>query len=229
MARRIVITGGFGALGSEVARRAEAAGWRVAVVDAGPSAPADLGLGAGAILVPGADLGAPEAAGVAIETARAGLGGLDALINIAGTFRWETVADGDPKTWDFLHRVNVMTALNASRAALPALIASGSGRIVNIGANGALKAGAGMGPYAASKAGVHRLTEALAEEMKDKGITVNAVLPSIIDTAMNRKDMPDADFSKWVAPSELAAIILFLASAEASAVTGALIPVMGRV
>ena len=102
------------------------------------------------------------------------------------------------------------------------------GRIINIGAMGALQAGAGMGAYAASKAGVHRLTEALAAEWKGK-ITVNAVLPSIIDTAANRASMPNADFSKWVAPQELAEVILFLAGDAASAVTGALIPVPGRV
>ncbi len=80
----------------------------------------------------------------------------------------------------------------------------------------------GFGPYAASKSAVHRLTESLADELKLKGVTVNAVLPSIIDTPMNRRDMPNADFSRWVAPADLAAVILFLASDEAKAVTGAL-------
>jgi NAD(P)-dependent dehydrogenase (short-subunit alcohol dehydrogenase family) len=124
--------------------------------------------------------------------------------------------------------LNVTTALNASRAAIPHLLASRAARIVNIGALGALQAGSGMGAYAASKSGVHRLTEALAAEHKGR-ITVNAVLPSIIDTAANRASMPKADFSKWVAPQELAEVILFLASDAASAVTGALIPVTGRV
>jgi len=118
--------------------------------------------------------------------------------------------------------------LNASRAAIAHLIASGTGRIVNVGAIGALQAGSGMGAYAASKAGVHRLTEALAAEWKGK-ITVNAVLPSIIDTAANRASMPGADFKKWVTPQELAEVILFLISDAASAVTGALLPVSGRV
>jgi len=93
---------------------------------------------------------------------------------------------------------------------------------------GALQAGAGMGAYAASKSGVHRLTEALAAEWKGR-ITVNAVLPSTIDTAANRAGMPKADFAKWVTPGELAEVILFLTSEAASAVTGALIPVSGRV
>ena len=127
-----------------------------------------------------------------------------------------------------MYALNVLTALNASRSAIPHLVASGAGRIVNVGAMGALQAGAGMGAYAASKAGVHRLTEALAAEWKGK-ITVNAVLPSTIDTAANRASMPDADFAKWVRPEELANVILFLASDAASAVTGALLPVSGRV
>ena len=120
------------------------------------------------------------------------------------------------------------TASNISRAALSALKASKSGAIVNVGANAAVKAAGGMGPYAASKAGVHRLTEALAAEYKGR-ITVNAVLPSIIDTSANRASMPKADFGKWVRPTELADVILFLASDAASAVTGALLPVNGRV
>ncbi len=119
---------------------------------------------------------------------------------IAGTFRWEKIADGSLDTWDFLYRVNLRTAVAASKAALPFLFESGAASIVNIGAMGAVKAGAGMGAYAASKAGIFKLTEALAEELKDKGITVNALLPSIIDTAPNRADMPKADFDRWVKP-----------------------------
>ena len=125
--------------------------------------------------------------------------------------------------------MNLKTALNASRAALPYFLASGVGRIVNVGAQAANRAGEGMGPYAASKAAVHRLTESLAEELKLKNVTVNAVLPSTIDTALNRKEMPNADFTRWVAPDDLAAVMLFLASDAARAVTGALIPVSGRV
>jgi len=127
-----------------------------------------------------------------------------------------------------MYALNVLTALNTSRAAIPFLQASPAGRIVNVGAMGALQAGSGMGPYAASKAGVHRLTEALAAEYKGK-ITVNAVLPSTIDTEANRTSMPKADFAKWVRPQELADVILFLVSDAASAVTGALIPIAGRV
>ena len=124
--------------------------------------------------------------------------------------------------------LNLKTALNACNAALPYIMESGAGRIVNVGAGSAIHAASGC-PYAASKSAVHRLTESLAGQLKLKGVTVNAVLPSIIDTPLNRRDMPNADFSRWVAPADLAAVILFLASDEARAVTGALIPVSGRV
>jgi NAD(P)-dependent dehydrogenase (short-subunit alcohol dehydrogenase family) len=115
----------------------------------------------------------------------------------------------------------------ASQAALAHL--PRGGRIVNIGANAALKAGAGMGAYTASKSGVMRFTEALAEELKGRDITVNAVLPSTLDTPANRADMPKADFSRWVPPEQLAGVIMFLLSPQASVITGALIPVVGRV
>jgi NAD(P)-dependent dehydrogenase (short-subunit alcohol dehydrogenase family) len=125
--------------------------------------------------------------------------------------------------------MNLRTAVSASQAALPYLLAAGDARIVNVGAGAAAKAGAGMGAYAASKAGVARFTEALAEELKDRGVTVNAVLPSIIDTAANRADMPKADFSRWVKPEQIADLIAFLLSDRARAITGALIPISGRV
>jgi NAD(P)-dependent dehydrogenase (short-subunit alcohol dehydrogenase family) len=221
----VVITGASGALGKVVAEEALARGARVAGVDRAasqvPATQSRIELG-------GVDLTDPVQAKKAIDAAAADFGRLDALLNIAGVFAFETVADGDPKTWQRMYALNVMTALNASRAAIPHLLASSAARIINIGAMGALQAGPGMGPYAASKAGVHRLTEALAAEHKGR-ITVNAVLPSIIDTAANRASMPEADFTNWVTPKELADVILFLASDAASAVTGALLPVSGRV
>lgn len=229
-ARTIAVTGAFGVLGSAVARAAAGQGARVVLIDVAKAAPAGLVevCGAEAMVLCGVDLTDGAQANAAIAAAAEGRG-LDVLINVAGGFVWQTAEDGDPSAWARMHALNVATALNASRAALPHLKASPAGRIVNVGANGAVKAGAGMGAYAASKAGVHRLTESLAEELKATGVTVNAVLPSIIDTPANRADMPGADPSAWVAPEDLAAVILFLASPEARAVTGALVPVVGRV
>lgn len=225
--KKIVITGAFGALGGAVTAAVRAAGASVACIDHAPNAKAHPSC-AGCVLVGGVDLTSATAASTALADAAKQLGGLDGIVNIAGGFRWETVADGDIATWDFMFNVNVRTAVNAIRAALP-LMKSPGARIVNIGAAGAIKAAAGMGSYAASKAGVAKLSEALADELKDRGITVNAILPSIIDTPVNRADMPTADFERWVKPDQVADLIVFLLSDRASAITGALIPITGRV
>lgn len=229
MAGRIfAITGASGILGSAVARAAAATGERIALIDHAPKADVLAACGPDAIMLGGVDLTDAVAAGAAIDAVADRFGGLDVLLNIAGGFRWETVADGASDSWYAMYRINLATAANASRSAIPHLKRSAAGRIVNVGANGALKAALGMGPYAASKAGVHQLTHSLAEELKADGVTVNAVLPSILDTPTNRADMPTADFAAWVSPADLANVILFLASEEARAVTGALVPVTGR-
>ena len=221
----IIITGASGALGKVVAETALARGARVAGVD---HAKSQIPVTAERIEIGDVDLSNAAAAKTAIDTVASHFGRIDALVNIAGGFAFEAVDAGNSDTWQRMYALNVLTALNASRAAMGHLTASGAGRIVNVGAIAALKAASGMGPYAASKAGVHRLTEALAAELKGK-VTVNAVLPSIIDTPANRASMPQADFGKWVTPQELAEVILFLLSDAASAVTGGLIPVSGRV
>lgn len=221
----VVITGAAGALGRVVADRALNDGATVAVIDHGHN---DIASTPQRLQIGGVDLSDTVQASKAIDEVVTQLGRIDVLINIAGAFKFETIGDGDNASWEAMHRLNLLTALNTSRAAIPHLSKSHAGRIVNIGAIGALEAGSGMGPYAASKAGVHKLTETLAAELKGK-VTVNAVLPSTIDTSANRRDMPDADFAKWVTPDELASVILFLASDAASAVTGALVPVRGRI
>ena len=199
------------------------------MIDFAKVPPAELPTGKDVLVLGGVDLTDSVAAGAAIDSVADRFGGFDALLNIAGGFRWETLETSGFESWHRLFLMNVQTAANASRAATPHLRRSSAGRIVNVGANAALRSGAGMGAYAASKAGVHRLTESLAEELKGDGITVNAVLPSILDTPANRADMPKADPALWVSPVELSAVILFLASEAASAVTGALVPVTGRV
>ncbi|WP_299174861.1 SDR family NAD(P)-dependent oxidoreductase [uncultured Brevundimonas sp.] len=222
--RVIAITGGHGVLGRAVLEAALGAGLTVAVIDhaqghAAPDGVLELG---------GIDLTDADQAQAAFAAVIGRFGRLDALLNIAGGFVWQTVDDAAP-AWSRMQALNLATAVNASRAALPYLKTSPEGRIVNIGSAAALKPGAGMGPYGAAKLGVHALTQALAEELKKTSVTVNAVLPSIIDTPANRQDMPDADPAAWVAPADLAAVILFLASPESRAVTGALVPVTGRV
>lgn len=227
--RVIAITGAFGVLGQAVAKAAQAQGARLALIDFAKDAPAGSPTGDSVLALGGVDLTDAVQSGAAMDAVADRFGGIDALLNIAGGFTWETVQEGSFEAWPRMYRLNVLTATNASRAAVTHLKRSAAGRIVNVGSAAALKASLGMGSYAAAKAGVHALTQALAEELKGDNVTVNAVLPSIIDTPTNRADMPDADPATWVAPDDLAAVMLFLASEASVAVTGALVPVTGRV
>jgi NAD(P)-dependent dehydrogenase (short-subunit alcohol dehydrogenase family) len=224
----IIVTGGFGALGNAVAAASKAAGAAVAIVDRSASPAHGLALHKDVLTIGGIDLTNFSEAETCLKLVATTLKRIDGIVNVAGGFRWGRVDDTSIDTWDLLFSLNLKTALNATRAALPFLLQQERGRIVNIGAAASAKAGVGMGPYAASKAAVAKLTEALAEELKDRQITVNAILPSVIDTEANRADMPDADSSRWIQPIQIADIIIFLLSDAAQAITGALIPVTGR-
>ncbi len=156
------------------------------------------------------------------------LGGIDVLVNIAGGFAMGDDAwDPSSDQWEKMFKINVDTMRNATMAAVPLLLEQGGGAIVNIGALGALSGQAAMSAYCCAKSSVMKLTESLSDELRHQGVNVNAVLPSIIDTPPNRQGMPDADFSQWVSPEQLAEVICFLASKGASAIHGALIPVRG--
>ncbi|WP_334182861.1 SDR family NAD(P)-dependent oxidoreductase [Novosphingobium sp.] len=222
MARSVIVTGGFGILGAAVAAAFAAAGDKVTRIDFAPVAKEPL---AGALDIGGVDLTDAEATQAALDKVVAAHGGIDVLVNVAGGFTWETLEGGSLASWARMQAMNLTTTATITQLALPRLKASTAGRVISIGAGAAVKAGMGMGAYAASKSGVHRLTEALAEELAGTSVTVNAILPSIIDTPANRADMPDADFSTWVQPEAIADVIGFLASDAARAVTGALIPV----
>jgi NAD(P)-dependent dehydrogenase (short-subunit alcohol dehydrogenase family) len=222
----LVLTGSDGALGRAVATTLAGYGAKMALLT---HAREIAGVQpAGALHYGGVDLTLEAAARDALERVAKDAGRVDGLINVAGGFRWEKMSGGTLDSWDAMYKINLRTAVIACQAALPHLLKSGGGRIVNVGAMGALKAAAGMGAYAASKAGVAQLTEALADELKDHRITVNAILPSTLDTPKNRLDMPHAEFARWVSPQEAAEVIAFLVSDNASAVTGALIPLAGR-
>jgi NAD(P)-dependent dehydrogenase (short-subunit alcohol dehydrogenase family) len=221
----LVVTGGSGVLGYAVAEAALAAGALVALP--GREETSKLAAQDRLLVLGGVDLTDFAAVTQAFEAVVARFGKIDGLANIAGGFRWQTLADGDIAGWTDQFKMNLLTAATACKAALPNLRAS-QGAIVNVGSAPAKKAGAGMGAYAASKAGVLRLTESLAEEEKLAGVRVNAVLPTIIDTPRNRADMPKADFSRWVKPEEIAKTILFLLSEDAKAITGAEILIAGR-
>jgi NAD(P)-dependent dehydrogenase (short-subunit alcohol dehydrogenase family) len=153
---------------------------------------------------------------------------VDILCNIAGGFRMgQPVHETGEDTWDLMLGLNARSVVNCARAVVPRMLAAGGGKIINIGAIAALSGKANMGAYIASKSAVIRLTESMAAELREKGINVNCVLPSTIDTPQNRKDMPKADPKRWVAPEALADVVLFLASDAARAIHGASIPVAG--
>lgn len=221
--KKVVITGANGGLGKTVAETARALGAELVLLDVAFS-PEQLQAKEPGVIRQAVDLGNAAATRACFD----GIGRFDAVFNLAGGFTMgPTVYETTDEQWDFLFDINVGTLNNVIRAAAPKLVAQGRGAIVNVGALGALKGGGHMGAYSAAKSVVMRLTESLSEEVKHNGVNVNAVLPSLIDTPRNRADMPDADFSKWVAPQDLANVICFLASDSARAVHGALIPVAG--
>ena len=158
----------------------------------------------------------------------AGLGRVDVVLNIAGGFAMgPSVHETTTEQWNHMARMNVDTARNVISAVVPGMLTRSRGSIVNVGALSAREGQANMGAYCVAKSTVMRLTESLSKELRNQGINVNAVLPSILDTPTNRADMPDADFSRWVSPSELAAVMCFLGSDAARAIHGALLPVAG--
>ena len=220
--RSIIVTGAFGVLGRVVAAAFANQGDRVARVDSAPVAPDSFERG---LDFAGIDLTDSAMTERAVADAANAHGGVDVLVNVAGGFTWQTVEEGGAEVWEKMFTMNLRSNMTITKAALPMLKRSPAGRIVNIGAQAAVQAGAGMGAYAASKAGVHRLTEALAAELVGSSVTVNAILPSIIDTPANRADMPDADTAQWVQPQAIADVILFLASPAARSISGALLPV----
>lgn len=160
-------------------------------------------------------------------------GRLDILVNTIGGYAggkplWET----EQKTLQLMFNLNVNGGYALARAAVPAMLKQGSGAIVNIAARAAFDHGAGLAAYAASKAAALALFDCLAQDLKKdakgQGVRVNSILPSIIDTEANRRAMPEADFSKWPKPEEIARVILFLCSDDAKLVHGAAIPVYGQ-
>ena len=228
--RTVVITGAAGNLGQALAKGFAGAGANLVLVDLDANRLKSVfGADNEKRSLVSANLLKREEAQHVIDVARQRFRKIDILCNIAGGFRMgEAVHETSDETWDFLFNLNVRTLLNAVRAAVPALIETGGGKVVNVGAAGALKGGAMMGAYAAAKSVVIRLTEAMSAELRERNINVNCVLPTIIDTPENRAAMPDADPMRWVAPADLARTIMYLASDDARAIHGAAVPVAGR-
>lgn len=215
---RVIVTGADGALGAAVVRTFRDAGDQVAELW-GRLPQDEPGRGAFAA----GDLSEEANARDVVARASGWLGGLDALIHLVGGFHWAQVEATTVADWRALFSTNVETAVATVNAALPHLRSGAS--IVTVGANSAHRAGAGFASYASAKSGVVRLTEALSIELEPQGVRVNAILPAIIDTPQNRRDMPDADPARWTSPAAIAEVIRFLASPASRAINGALIPV----
>lgn len=227
--RVLLVTGAAGSLGAAVATAGHGAGARLALLDRDADGLARVVPEAsGIVRVTCPDLGQRDAARAAVATVIDRFGRLDAVVATIGGFHaGPGVAEEGWAPFDLMIDANLRPTVTLLAAALPHLTAPG-GRVVTVGARPALSAPAGMAAYAAAKAGVVRLTEAVGAEHAERGITANCVLPSILDTPANRAAMPQADFARWVTPAALADVILFLVSERSRAISGAAIPAYGR-
>jgi NAD(P)-dependent dehydrogenase (short-subunit alcohol dehydrogenase family) len=231
--RVVIVTGAAGNLGSAVAQAFQAAGAKLVLVDRAadrlPRLFPDLVDSPNHFLATSVDLTNADAVETMVDETVKRFGRIDVLANTAGGYRGGTPVHETPfETWDFMLNLNARTLFIASRAVIPHMLKQGSGRIVNVAARAALKGGAKMAAYSASKSVVVRLTESMAAELKKESINVNCVLPGTIDTPQNRQAMPNADHSRWVKPEAIADVILFLASDASHAVHGAAVPVYGK-
>lgn len=227
-----VVTGGSGAIGSVVVRRLIEEGASVTVADRTEPRAEDvarLGDGAANLHFHATDVTDEGSVTGLMEQAATTMGAVHVLFNIAGGFRFGPAVDETTEAeWDELMQLNLKSAFLTIKHALPYMKRQNYGRVVSVAARSGLKGDAMVAPYAVSKGGVILLTQSVAEEVKGYDITVNAVLPSIVDTPANRASMADADFDAWVAPVDLAEVMLFLASDRGRAITGAAIPVYNK-
>jgi len=230
-AKTCLITGAAGNLGRAVGAALASAGASLVLLDRElRNLRAAYGNQSERALLLEVDLLDASAVAKAVGTAMQRFARIDVLCNIAGGFRMGHPVHETPEdVWELMLDLNAKSVINTARAVVPGMIASRSGKIINIAALAGLGGKANMGAYSASKSAVVRLTESMSAELRDKGINVNCILPSIIDTPQNRADMPGADPRRWVSPAALADVVLFLASDRARAIHGAAIPVAGLV
>lgn len=231
--RVVVITGAAGNLGLAVGKICSAAGAKIAFVDRTPDRLTELipefAASAEYFVAPPTDVTDPDSIAATVEKIVSRFGGIDVLINTAGGYRAGTPLHKTPiGDWDFMLNLNARSVFLACQSVIPHMLKHGYGKIINIASKAALSGDANQAAYSVSKTAVVRLTESMAGELKDAGVNVNCVMPGLIDTPQNRAAMPNADFSKWVAPEAIAEVVLFLASEGARAITGAAIPVYGR-
>lgn len=226
----IIVTGATGNLGSATARLLSRRGAQLVLADMGAEKIAALASELTTPLVEIANADVRTAAGCAAiaNAALKQFGRIDGLANTVGGFRLAGVTAGAADDWTSLFELNALSALRLSEAVLPTMVSQNYGRIVNIAASAGQRSFAGASVYAASKAALLRITEAVSEEHKADGVTANCVMPGTMNTPQNAAAMPDADRSTWVDTASVAALVAFLLSRDAAAVTGAAIPASGR-
>lgn len=229
--RTAIITGGTGALGSVVVRDFVKNGIALAVpVHPGHQSPDPALYPGGTVYFHPADLQKEEEVGNFVRTALSSLGKIDFLVNIAGGYAGGKSVEETPVTeWDAMLDMNLKSVFLMCRAVLPLMRKERFGRIVNIAAMPVVRPAPRRAAYAVSKGGVATLTEAINEEVKGTGITINAIAPSILLTEGNRASMPGADTSAWVRPEEVAGLISYLCSVNAASVSGNVIRMFGGV
>jgi NAD(P)-dependent dehydrogenase (short-subunit alcohol dehydrogenase family) len=224
----VVITGASGNLGRAVSARLERAGAARVLLDRFQSGVRADDKSGRVLAIGGLDLTDRNAVSAALDQAVAQFGRIDGLVATAGAFEGgQPVHEQDWDIWERMLAANLRTALAACQAVIPHLLERG-GRIVTIGGRPGFAGVGGLAAYSAAKSAVMRLTESLAQELRDKGITANCLVPSTIDTPQNRAAMPNADFSRWVPPEDIAEAVLFLLSEAGRSISGASIPVYGR-
>lgn len=217
----VLITGASGGLGTAVSKAFQETGATVIGVARSWSEPVSF-------MNLSADLTSAEGCDAMVRQALEH-GPIEALVHILGGFGGgQAIAETSDATWDGMITLNLRAAFCAMRAVLKPMIAAKYGRIVAVGSRAAVETMPNFAAYSVSKAGLVALVKNVAAETKDLGITSNVVLPSTIDTALNRKAMPSADFSRWVRPESIAKTLVWLASKDASDVSGAVIPIYGR-
>jgi len=230
----VLITGGTGALGKEVSLaflKSNAVAVITYVVDKEiPQLESKLGdLMKKAMLIK-SDISDEQQIKKTVSDVVKKYGRIDVLVNLVGGYLGgKKVTDMAEKEWDLMMNLNLKTAFLVSKHVVAQMVMQRSGKVIHVAARLGLKGIGSNSAYGASKSGLIRLVESLSDEVKDNNINVNCIMPSIIDTEANRKDMPDADFSKWVKPSEIARVVLFLASEDSRPLHGAAIPVYGLV
>jgi NAD(P)-dependent dehydrogenase (short-subunit alcohol dehydrogenase family) len=228
--RVVIISGGTGALGQSIVLAFLAAGARVCVPYVVPAEQAALQarLGpaeAARVEMKPCDLADEAAVSAYVGEITAKHHRIDVLVNAVGGFAGGDLASTPLAEWNRMMTLNLTTAVVGCRAVLPDMTRARWGRIVNIASRAVVPPQGGFIAYTVSKAAVITLTQALAQEVRAHGITVNAVLPSTMDTPANRKAMPDADRSGWVSTESVARVVAFLGSEAADAVTGAAVTV----